>query len=70
MAEQSDADERVDVASEMILEDVMVRTISGNIERISVETFVNIPETQHIKLKLKLSISNIKFSFRKGSANP
>ena len=54
----------------MILEDVMVRTISGNIERISVETFVNIPETQHIKFKLKLSSSNIKFLFRKGSANP
>ena len=53
-----------------ILEDVIVRTISGNIERISVETFVNIPETQHIKLKLKRFRSNIKFSFRKGSANP
>ena len=53
-----------------ILEGVMVRTISGNIKRISVETFVNIPETQHIKLKLKRFRSNIKFSFRKGSANP
>ena len=50
-----------------ILEDVMV---SENIERISVETFVNNTETQHIKLKLKLFSSNIKFSSRKGSANP
>ena len=52
------------------LEDVMVRTISDNIERISAETYANIPQTQHIKLKLKLFSSNIKFSFRKGSANP
>ena len=48
----------------------MVRTIPGNIERISVETFVNIQQTQRIKFKLKLLRSNIKYSFRKGSANP
>ena len=48
----------------------MVRTISGNIERISVETFVNITQTQLIKFKLKLFSSNIRFSFREGSANP
>ena len=52
------------------LEDVMVRTISGNIEWISEETFVNIAQTQHIKFKFKLFSSSIKFSFRKGSANP
>ena len=55
-----------------ILEDVMVRTISGNTERIYVETFVNIPQSQHIKFKFKLKrfSSNIKFFFRKGLANP